>query len=151
MPSDHFTHKLCELIVADASMCPLETLWVHLLFPFCVDVTETNGGQDLYWGWLLLEIKGQAKLLHIMNHKVIFHHKREKDLAKNMCIELFEYPYMLQIEGDVPDEGFNESLLESESFLRIIKSFIFDLRRNKVKFGWQQFSSECLSALRMGF
>jgi len=53
----------------------------------------------------------------------------------NIWDALSLYPYMLQIEGDVPDEGFDESLLKSKSFLCVIKSFIFDLRRNEMQFG----------------
>lgn len=75
------THKLCELFVADASMCSLETFRIHLGLPLCVDVTETDGCQHLYWGWLLLDFK---KSLYIELWSDFDHHAKQTTLTKWM-------------------------------------------------------------------
>lgn len=50
---------------------------------------------------------------------------------------------MLQVQGNVPDERLNESLLEPELFLSLVKSFILDLKA-------REFSQEDFQAfLRM--
>lgn len=38
---------------------------------------------------------------------------------------------MLQVQRDVPDEGLDESLLESEPLLCLIKRLIFDLKKRR--------------------
>ena len=38
---------------------------------------------------------------------------------------------VLQVEGDVPDEGLDEPLLQPEPLLCLVKRFILDLRENK--------------------
>lgn len=51
------------------------------------------------------------------------------------------YPYVLQVQGNVPDERLDESLLQPELLLSLIKRFIFNLgtrqseiRTNKLSF-----------------
>lgn len=45
------------------------------------------------------------------------------------------YPDVLQIQGNVPDKRLNESLLQPEVFLSLIKSFILDLKTRDVSQG----------------
>lgn len=40
---------------------------------------------------------------------------------------------MLQVQGNVPDERLNESLLEPELFLSLVKSFILDLKAREFR------------------
>lgn len=42
---------------------------------------------------------------------------------------------MLQVQGNVPDKRLNESLLQPEPFLSLIKSFILDLKTRQVSQG----------------
>lgn len=49
------------------------------------------------------------------------------------------YPDVLQIQGNVPDKRLNESLLQPEVFLSLIKSFILDLKTTEMsvrEFSW---------------
>ncbi len=77
------THKLCELFVAYASMRSLKAFRVHTLLPFCVDVTETDGGQHLYWGWLLLDVKWvrQNDFIYRIKKLIWSSHKTEKNYS----------------------------------------------------------------------
>lgn len=49
------------------------------------------------------------------------------------------YPDVLQVQGNVPDKRLNESLLQPEVFLSLIKSFILDLKTTEMRvreFSW---------------
>lgn len=41
------------------------------------------------------------------------------------------YPYMLQVQGNVPDKRLDESLLQPELLLSLIKGFIFNLGKRQ--------------------
>lgn len=52
-----------------------------------------------------------------------------KELCINFAFKHVKcYPDVLQVQGNVPDERLNESLLQPEVFLSLIKSFILDLK-----------------------
>lgn len=42
------------------------------------------------------------------------------------------YPYMLQVQGNVPDKRLDESLLQPELLLGLVKRFIFNLVKRQV-------------------
>lgn len=41
--------------------------------------------------------------------------------------KMASYPYVLQVQGDVPDERLDEPLLQPEPLLGFVKGFVFDL------------------------
>lgn len=45
------------------------------------------------------------------------------------------YPYMLQVQGNVPDKRLDESLLQSELLFGVIKLFILNLGNHHTKHG----------------
>lgn len=56
------------------------------------------------------------------------------DNGKMLTFEIpawWSYPDMLQVQGNVPDKRLDESLLQPEPFLSLIKCFIFNLGKNK--------------------
>lgn len=55
---------------------------------------------------------------------------------------------MLQVQGNVPDERLNESLLQPELFLSLVKSFILDLKaRQFSQEGFQAFSKDICAGI----
>lgn len=42
------------------------------------------------------------------------------------------YPYMLQVQGNVPDKRLDESLLQPELLLGLVERFIFNLVKRQV-------------------
>lgn len=41
------------------------------------------------------------------------------------------YPYVLQVEGNVPDKRLDESLLQPELLLSLVEGFVFNLRQRR--------------------
>lgn len=65
-------------------------------------------------------------------------------------MELDSYPYVLQVQGDVPDERLDEPLLQPEPLLGFVKGFVFDLGQKTRRIRTEETASELPDAAWRG-